>query len=69
MTPYAVDNGFFAARASAAAGRRESLRAQLGLAPGSPVILYAGKLQRLKRVHDLIAACAGLRRERPEAAP
>lgn len=61
MTPYAVDNDFFASRASAASEEREALRAELRLAPRRPVILYAGKLQRLKRVHDLIAVCAALK--------
>jgi glycosyltransferase involved in cell wall biosynthesis len=69
MTPYAVDNDFFASRAAAAACRREAFRAELGLPPGQPTVLYAGKLQRLKRVGDLIEACAGLRRVRPELAP
>ena len=60
---------FSPARAAAAAPRRDAFRAGLGLAPGRPVVLYAGKLQRLKRIEDLIAACAGLARERPELAP
>jgi glycosyltransferase involved in cell wall biosynthesis len=69
MTPYAVDNDFFASRAGAASARREALRAQMGLQSGRPVILYAGKLQRLKRVHDLIAVCAAIKNERPKLAP
>jgi glycosyltransferase involved in cell wall biosynthesis len=69
MTPYAVDNEFFAARAAAASQRREAFRAELGLAPGRPVVLYAGKLQPLKRVQDLIDACAGFARERRELGP
>jgi glycosyltransferase involved in cell wall biosynthesis len=69
MTPYAVDNDFFTSRASAASERREALRAELRLAPDRPVILYAGKLQRLKRVHDLIAVCAALKSDQSRLAP
>ncbi|HTT75065.1 MAG TPA: glycosyltransferase family 4 protein [Candidatus Binataceae bacterium] len=65
MTPYAVDNDFFTAGAEAASRRREAFRAELALTPGRPVILYAGKLQRLKRVNDLLEACAGLAHLRP----
>jgi glycosyltransferase involved in cell wall biosynthesis len=46
--PYAVDNAFFAERAEAARPNRDNLRAELGLAPDAPVVLYAGKLQRRK---------------------
>ncbi|HEX4209973.1 MAG TPA: glycosyltransferase family 4 protein [Candidatus Binataceae bacterium] len=69
MTPYAVDNQFFAGRAATESRRREAFRAELELTPGRPVVLYAGKLQRLKQVDDLIDACAGLARDRPQLAP
>jgi glycosyltransferase involved in cell wall biosynthesis len=68
-TPYAVDNDFFASRAAAASQRRDAFRAELGLAPDRPVVLYAGKLQRLKRVDDLIEACIGLTSPRPGLPP
>jgi glycosyltransferase involved in cell wall biosynthesis len=65
LVPYAVDNHFFAARAAEAAPRRDKLRADLGLEPGRPVILYASKFQARKRPGDLlrayervVAACA-----------
>ncbi|MGB8990654.1 MAG: glycosyltransferase family 4 protein [Desulfobaccales bacterium] len=54
--PYAVDNGFFQEQARAAAGGRESLRRELGLEPGRPVILYTGKLIAIKRAGDLLKA-------------
>jgi glycosyltransferase involved in cell wall biosynthesis len=56
MMPYAVDNEFFQKRASQARMCREHLRAELGLEPGRPVILYASKLQRHKRPGDLLEA-------------
>jgi glycosyltransferase involved in cell wall biosynthesis len=56
MMPYAVDNVFFQARATEFATRREALRDELGLAPGRPVILYAGKLSRRKGPSDLLEA-------------
>ncbi len=56
LMPYAVDNDFFRQRAAAAAPERNALRAELGLAPGRPVILFAGKLQARKRPDDLLAA-------------
>ena len=54
--PYAVDNQFFRERVLQAAPRREQLRRELGLEPGRPVILYAGKLLGWKRPADLIEA-------------
>jgi glycosyltransferase involved in cell wall biosynthesis len=56
MTPYAVDNAFFQARAAESASKREQLRAALGLEPGRPVILYAGKMTSRKRPDDLLDA-------------
>ncbi len=56
LMPYAVDNAWFAARASEARAKREDLRAELGLEAGRPVILYAGKLVERKRCADLVAA-------------
>ncbi len=56
VMPYAVDNAFFRDRAAVAAKGRDALRAELGLAPGRPVILFAGKLQARKRPDDLLEA-------------
>jgi glycosyltransferase involved in cell wall biosynthesis len=58
--PYAVDNDFFQAKALAAAPQRQHLRAQLGLEPGRPVILFVGKLVLRKRPGDLLDAWARL---------
>jgi glycosyltransferase involved in cell wall biosynthesis len=63
--PYAVDNEFFQKRAAEVAGGRVALRAELGLAPGRPVILFASKLQERKCCADLVAAHRLLREPRP----
>ena len=63
--PYAVDNAFFAERAAAARQNREALRAELGLADGQPVALYAGKLQRRKHPLALYDAWRFLKGDRP----
>jgi len=52
LMPYAVDNGYFAARAAASHSPRE----ELGLDPERPVILFASKLQERKRAIDLVRA-------------
>jgi len=54
--PYAVDNDWFAERIAEAVTKRETFRAELGLEPGRPVILFASKLQPRKRAQDLIRA-------------
>jgi glycosyltransferase involved in cell wall biosynthesis len=54
--PYAVDNDWFAERIADASTKRETFRADLGLEPGRPVILFASKLQPRKRAQDLIRA-------------
>lgn len=54
--PYAVDNGFFQTRAAKAAGDRETLRREMGLAPGRPVILFAGKFSQRKNPITLLHA-------------
>jgi glycosyltransferase involved in cell wall biosynthesis len=63
--PYAVDNSFFQRRADEAAAGRDALRAELGLGPERPVILFASKLQGRKRCADLVAAHAMLGQPRP----
>jgi glycosyltransferase involved in cell wall biosynthesis len=63
--PYAVDNEFFQRRTAEAAAGREALRAELGLEPGRPVILFASKLQERKRCADLVAAHRLLGEPRP----
>lgn len=67
--PYAVDNAFFERLAHAAAPQRETLRTQLGLEPGRPVLLFASKLQERKRCADLIAAHQMLPKLLPGARP
>lgn len=53
---YAVDNEFFRHRVLEAAPHRDELRAELGLEPGRPVILFAAKLRDRKRCIDLLDA-------------
>lgn len=60
--PYAVDNGYFRARAAEAAAGRDEFRTALGIAPGRPVVLYAGKLQ--PRKHPLVLLDAFRRLDR-----
>jgi glycosyltransferase involved in cell wall biosynthesis len=60
MVPYTVDNEFFQAKAEEAAPNRESLRAELGLAPGRPVVLYASKFTARKKADVLLEAYARL---------
>ena len=68
LMPYAVDNGFFAARAQSAASTREALRQELGLEEGRPVILFASKLQERKHCDHLLEAYLQLDRSGPSAA-
>jgi glycosyltransferase involved in cell wall biosynthesis len=56
LMPYAVDNGYFAQRASEAHAGRAELRTELGLDPSRPVILFASKLQERKLCNHLIEA-------------
>lgn len=58
LMPYAVDNDAFRDRAAAAAAGRDALRAELGLEPGRPVVLFAAKFLARKRPADLLAAFA-----------
>ena len=58
--PYCVDNAYFAEKARIASEHREAFRAELGLQPGRPIILYASKFQGRKRPGDLLAAFANL---------
>ncbi len=56
LLPYAVDNAFFAEKAEAAKPQVPALRAELGLQPGRPVILFASKLQTRKLADNLLEA-------------
>ncbi len=54
--PAAVDNDFFQGRARELSGRKEEIKARLGLPPGLPVILFVGRLDPRKRALDLLEA-------------
>ncbi|BGE87501.1 MULTISPECIES: glycosyltransferase [Methylosinus] len=60
FSPHCVDTDWFAARATAE--ERERLRRRCGVSPNIRLVLFAGKLQALKRPLDLIEAVAALRR-------
>lgn len=66
--PYAVDNVLFQRRCAQARPQREALRAELGLAPGRPVILFAGKLINVKAPQELLAALTLARKNLPQDA-
>jgi glycosyltransferase involved in cell wall biosynthesis len=68
MLPYAVDNSWFQQQCALAATTRPLLQAELGLAAGRPVILFASKLQTRKLCGDLVTAYAHLIAGVPEAA-
>lgn len=54
--PYAVDNRFFAERATAAMPHRAALRRELGLPVTGRILLFAGKLMSRKRPDLLLEA-------------
>ncbi len=54
--PYAVDNAHFKRGAELAAQDRERTRAELGIEPGRPIILFAAKLIDRKRPDLLLEA-------------
>jgi glycosyltransferase involved in cell wall biosynthesis len=60
LMPYAVDNNYFAQRASEAEASRANLQAELGLDPARRVILFASKLQPRKHCDHLVEAYARL---------
>ncbi len=60
LAPYAVDNAFFQARCREASPNREKLRAELGIEPGRPVILFCAKLIPVKDPATLIRAVGRL---------
>ncbi|MDE2579608.1 MAG: glycosyltransferase family 4 protein [Hyphomicrobiales bacterium] len=60
FAPHCVDNMWFSQRATAAA--RDELRATLGVAEETTLLLFAGKLAPRKRPLDVIEAAARLRR-------
>ena len=60
LAPYAVDNAFFQARCQEASLNREKLRAELGIEPGRPVILFCAKLIPVKDPATLIRAVGRL---------
>jgi len=68
MLPYAVDNAWFQQQCRLARATQHELRAELNLAPGRPVILFASKLQTRKLCSDLVAAYASFIDGTPEAA-
>lgn len=64
--PYAVDNAFFEKTDPTTDGRAE-LRAELGIAPDRPLVLFASKLTRRKRAMDLLVAFHSVRQRGTDA--
>jgi glycosyltransferase involved in cell wall biosynthesis len=62
LMPYAVDNLHFRSLADQAEGQTASLRRDLDIAEGRPVVLFAGKLQERKHPQVLLEAFARLDR-------
>lgn len=60
LAPHAVDNDRFRAAAPAALAEARAWRAELGIDPAAPVLLFAGKFEARKRPHNLLAAFAAL---------
>lgn len=56
MVPYAVDNASFQNRCKASSLKRNEFRSSIGLTPGRPTILFAGRLISRKRPDDLLEA-------------
>lgn len=65
LMPYAVDNGFFQQRCAGARPQREKLRAELGIEPGRPVVLFCAKLIEVKDPGTLIRAIGRLGELKP----
>jgi glycosyltransferase involved in cell wall biosynthesis len=63
--PYAVDNVFFQERCQEAAPQREKLRAELGIEPGRPLVLFCAKLIAVKDATTLIRAIGKARETAP----
>jgi glycosyltransferase involved in cell wall biosynthesis len=61
-SPHAVDNDAFRLRADAARGRRAEIRTAYGCPGDQRVVLYVGKLTKIKRPRDVIDAVARLER-------
>jgi glycosyltransferase involved in cell wall biosynthesis len=56
FAPYSVDSHRFSAAGRIGRGRRTGMLKSLGLAPESPVVLFAAKLQWWKRPADVVLA-------------
>lgn len=56
FTPYAVDNGRFIKEADMLKGKRDHIRASLGVERGAFAVLFIGKLTPKKRPDDLLKA-------------
>ncbi len=65
FAPHAVDNDRFGGARAEAQAQATAWRAELGIAPGQRVVLFAGKLQLKKRPGDLLEAFLAL--HEPEA--
>ena len=67
--PYTVDNQYFRVQAITAGAHQDTLRQELNLEPGRPVVLYASKFMERKRPADLVEAIARLHKDSKNRAP
>ncbi len=65
LTPYTVDNDFFATKVREAKPRRAEIRAMLGITDSAPIILWTAKLTEVKQPELMLRAFAKVRRGRP----
>jgi glycosyltransferase involved in cell wall biosynthesis len=63
--PYAVDNDFFQGQAGAWRPQKEALKEKHGLSPGTPIILFCGKLLPAKDPFTLLQAFRQVRQQTP----
>lgn len=62
LAPYAVDNEFFISTSRELVSRKNELRVELGIRNDQPVILFVGKLSKVKAPTDLLKAFAQVRK-------
>ncbi len=65
LTPYSVDNDFFATKVREAAPRRHEIRTALGITDSAPIILWTAKLTEVKQPELMLRAFAKVRGGRP----
>ena len=65
LAPYSVDNEYWLAQATKFSGHKSQLKCDLGFGPGTPIILFSGKLISMKRPLDLLQAFESVSKKLP----